>query len=135
MAVFVHDADRSLWRLDLDHPGVEPQRLLQPQGDRVEGALGGGLIDPHQDRWIGVLERDGVDQLVALPLAGGELQLLHQATDFCGYPALSPDGARLAWVEWQQPAMPWERSSLWLAEVDGGRSAQRGPTGGRRLPR
>ena len=23
VAVFVHDADRSLWRLDLDHPGVE----------------------------------------------------------------------------------------------------------------
>lgn len=119
VAVFVHDVDRSLWRLDLGQAGAEPQRLLQPQGDRFEGALGGGLIDPHQDRWIGVLERDGIDQLVALPLAGGELELLHQAADFCGYPALSPDGARLAWVEWQQPAMPWDRSSLWLAEVEG----------------
>ncbi len=115
VAVFVHDADGSLWRLNLDQVGAEPQRL----GDRFEGALGGGLIDPQQDRWIGVLERDGRDQLVALPLAGGELHLLYQAADFCGYPALSPDGTRLAWVEWQQPSMPWDRSSLWLAEVNG----------------
>ena len=129
VAVFVHDADRCLWRLDLDQPGAEPQRLLNPQEKRFEGALGGGLIDRQRDRWIGVLERDGQDRLVALPLAGGELVALHQAADFCGYPALSPNGARLAWVEWQQPAMPWDCSSLWLADVEA--SGQLGP--GRRV--
>ena len=129
VAVFVHDADRCLWRLDLDQPGAEPHRLLTPQGKRFEGALGGGLIDRQWDRWIGVLERDGQDRLVALPLAGGELVALHQAADFCGYPALSPNGARLAWVEWQQPAMPWDCSSLWLADVEA--SGQLGP--GRRV--
>jgi hypothetical protein len=116
LAVFVHDGDRCLWRLDLDRPGAEPQRLTPcPAGGRFSGALGGGLIDPHRGRWIGVLEAGGHDTLVAVSLAGGEPQPLHGPQDFCGYPALSPDGTRLAWVEWQQPHMPWERSQLWLA--------------------
>ncbi len=118
VAVFVHDGDRCLWRLDLDHPGAEPERLTPPGPDgRCAGALGGGLIDPHGDRWIGVLEREGRDQLVAVPLSGGAPEPLHEPVDFCGYPGLSPCGRQLAWVEWRQPCLPWERSQLWLAGV------------------
>ena len=123
VAVFVDDGDRCLWRLDLDRAGAEPQRLT-PAGDggRFHGALGGGLIDGPRQRWIGVLEADGHDRLVAVSLAGGTPQPLHRAADFCGYPALSANGQQLAWVEWQQPCMPWDRSQLWLAAVDAGGS-------------
>ena len=119
IAVFVHDGDRCLWRLDLERAGSEPQRLTTPAAEgRFGGALGGGLIDGHRQRWIGVLEREDRDQLVAVPLRGGEPEPLHQPADFCGYPALSPCGQRLAWVEWRQPCMPWERSELWLAGLN-----------------
>ncbi len=118
VAVFVHDRDRCLWRLDLERDGAEPIRLTDPGPDgRFAGALGGGVIDTAGQRWIGVLEAEGRDQLVAVPLAGGAPQPLHQPADFCGYPALSPCGRQLAWVEWRQPCMPWERSQLWLAAV------------------
>lgn len=41
VAVFVHDGDRCLWRLDLDRIGGEPQRLTAPGADgRFSGALG-----------------------------------------------------------------------------------------------
>src|SRR6185503_2878356 len=30
----------------------------------------------------------------------------------------SPDGHRLAWVTWDLPAMPWNSSDLWVAELD-----------------
>ncbi len=118
-AVFVHDGDRCLWALELGPHGsmAAPRRLTAPRGD--DGALGGGLIDGRRQRWIGVLELNGRDQLVAVPLAGGEPEPLHTATDFCGYPALSPCGSQLAWLEWQQPWMPWQRSQLWLARLDG----------------
>jgi dipeptidyl aminopeptidase/acylaminoacyl peptidase len=119
VAVFVHDGDRSLWRLDLDQPGASPVRLGGAEAfGLATGALGGGLIDPQRDRWIGVLEAEGRDQLVALPLEGGSGQVLRAAADFCGYPALSPSGRHLAWVEWQQPFMPWQRSQLWLAPLE-----------------
>ena len=108
--VFVDDGDSCLWHLNL--PGA-PRRLTTP-GPR---GFADGLIDGPRRRWLGVMEAEGRDQLVAVPLAGGEPQLLHQPADFCGYAALSPDGGQLAWVEWQQPFMPWQRSQLWLATV------------------
>ena len=120
--VWVHDGDRCLWHLRLDSCSgrslEEPHRLTAP-GER---AFGCGLIDTSRKHWIGVQEavvrHQLRDQLVAVPLTGGEPQLLHQPADFCGYPSLSPDGRQLAWVEWQQPCMPWERSQLWLAHVN-----------------
>ena len=113
IAVFVDDRDRCLWRLDLGPAGAapnEPIQLTRP----APRAFGGGLIDARRQRWIGVVEADGRDQLVAVSLQGGEPVTLHQAADFCGYPTLSPRGSHLAWVEWQQPCLPWERSQLWL---------------------
>jgi len=115
--VFVHDGDRCLWALDPQRSGP-PRRLTAPPEPGRERAFADGLIDVPRQRWIGVMEAEGRDQLVAVPLAGGEPRLLHQPSDFCGYAALSPDGRQLAWIAWQQPHMPWERSQLWLAEVN-----------------
>ncbi len=117
--VFVHDGDRGLWCLDLPGEGEEPEPPPEPRpltpAAAGERAFGDGRLDRERQRWIGVMEREGRDRLVAVPLAGGEPQTLWEPTDFCGYPALSPLGSHLAWVEWQQPHMPWERSRLWLA--------------------
>ena len=116
--VFVHDGDRCLWRLDLTPRGealAPPRRLTAP----AERNFADGLIDGSRERWVGVMEWAGHDLLVSVPLAGGEPIPLHQPADFCGYAVLSPDAQQLAWVEWQQPHMPWERSQLWLADLNG----------------
>ncbi len=117
--VWVHDGDRCLWHQELaaggGGPAGEPRRLLEP----ADRAFADGLIDAERRRWVGVMESGGRDWLVAVPLAGGEPVVLHEPADFCGYAVLSPDGRRLAWLEWQQPHMPWERSRLWLAELEG----------------
>jgi dipeptidyl aminopeptidase/acylaminoacyl peptidase len=122
--VFVHDGDRRLWRLDLPRGSdaaegspPEPRPLTPPAPDGAERAFADGLIDRRRDRWLGVMERDGRDRLVAVPLAGGEPTTLWEPADFCGYGVLSPSGSHLAWVEWQQPHMPWERSRLWLGRL------------------
>ena len=127
--VFVHDGDRQLWRLDLaadpQAPLPAPQRLTAPpdpaegEGGQDQQAFGDGLVDGPRDRWIGVMEAGSRDQLVAVSLAGGAVQTLHQAKDFCSSPALSPSGSHLAWLEWQQPFMPWEWSQLWIGRFDG----------------
>lgn len=127
-AVVVHDGDRGLWRLDLagladpQAPLPTPVSLTPPPLGGESRAFADGLIDGQRQRWIGVLEQGGVDRLVAVPLVGGEPRTLWQPADFCGYAVLSPAGTHLAWVEWQRPAMPWERSRLWLARIgaDGG---------------
>jgi dienelactone hydrolase len=127
VVVWVDDGDRCLWRLDLPplvagtateataspeaSAGGPPRRLTEPDPER---RFADGLIDPTRDRWIGVLERGDQEALVSVSLAGGEPQLLRQPADFCGYAVLSPSGSHLAWIEWQRPSMPWERSQLWL---------------------
>ncbi len=123
--VFTHDGDRQLWCLDLpapDAPLSPPRRLTPPPGETtaLDGgrACGDGLIDRRRERWLGVLEDQGRDQLVTVSLAGGAPRTLHQARDFCGSPALSPSGDQLAWLEWQHPFMPWERSELWLGRLE-----------------
>jgi dienelactone hydrolase len=130
VVVWVDDGDRCLWRLDLPPleagvaaaptaspqtmAGSHPRRLTEPDPER---RFADGLIDPARGRWIGVLESGEQEALVSVPLACGEPQVLRQPADFCGYAVLSPSGSHLAWIEWQQPAMPWERSQLWLGRL------------------
>ena len=54
---------------------------------------------------------------MAVPLAGGPAQPLRAAADFCGYAVLSPSGQQLAWLEWNLPWMPWERTELWWSAL------------------
>jgi dienelactone hydrolase len=130
VVVWVDDGDRCLWRLDLPPletgaaaaPTASPQTMAAPEPRRLtepdpERRFADGLIDPARGRWIGVLESGEQEALVSVPLAGGEPQLLRQPADFCGYAVLSPSGSHLAWIEWQRPAMPWERSQLWLGRL------------------
>ncbi|HYT87496.1 MAG TPA: hypothetical protein VEL76_02150, partial [Gemmataceae bacterium] len=37
------------------------------------------------------------------------------ASDFCGWPRVSPDGRFLVWLAWDHPNMPWEISELRVA--------------------
>ena len=113
-----------LWRQDWQLPEQStdrPKPLMQPLKLTRTGDwdLADGLLDLSRRRWLGIREIDGVDQLVCAELDQTEQdpELLHQPADFAGYACLSPDGAQLAWVEWQQPAMPWESSQLCCADL------------------
>ncbi|MFN9644995.1 MAG: S9 family peptidase [Cyanobacteriota bacterium] len=119
--VFTHDGDRQLWCLELPASGapLPAPRRLTPPSEHPGRALADGLIDRRRQLWLGVMEDRGPDQLVAVSLAGGQPQNLHVSKAFCGSPVLSPSGRQLAWIEWEPPFMPWERSTLWLARLDG----------------
>ena len=59
--------------------------------------------------------------IVTIPLDGGDPQVLVKGSDFIAAPRLSPDGTRLAWLEWDHPDMPWDATRLRVAafEADG----------------
>ncbi|MGH2544568.1 MAG: S9 family peptidase, partial [Ardenticatenaceae bacterium] len=82
------------------------------------------ILDTPRDRIICVREdhraseREAVASLVAIDLRrGGEGEVLVSGHDFYSSPRLSPDGARLAWLAWDHPNMPWDGTELWVAEV------------------
>ncbi len=43
--------------------------------------------------------------------------MLYGDSDFVAYPRLSRDGKRLAWIAWDFPAMPWDQTRLYVAEL------------------
>ncbi len=43
---------------------------------------------------------------------------LVSGSDFYSSLRISPDGTKLVWLSWQQPNMPWDNTSLWMADID-----------------
>src|SRR5258708_293459 len=82
------------------------------------------VVDKSRDRLISVREdhrdneREAVNTLVAIPLAGSEAQVLISGKDFYSSPRISPNGSRLAWLAWNHPNMPWDGCELWTGDID-----------------
>ena len=120
IVVAVEFRDQRIYRLE---PGKAPQPLTPESGGRLRYA--DLVLDPPRGRVLAVREDhrgegEPINTLVAVPLAGGpsEGEVLAQGHDFFAYPRPSPDGTRLAWISWDHPDMPWDRSQLWVAELD-----------------
>ena len=116
--VFSHFTDQQLYRVGA---GGEPVVLTGLQHMRYADAVADGprgrLIAVREDHTLGSI--DAVATLVAINLADGREQVLASGHDFFSNPRLSPDGTRLAWLAWDHPNMPWDGSTLWLADVAG----------------
>lgn len=117
---FVHGAEQQICTLDMDEGMVQ---VLTRDVDVRFGAL---VADPVRHRILAVCEHldegYGVGQtLVSIDAESGESIVLAgdcRGSVNLGCPTLSADGQWLAWVEWELPAMPWERTRLRRAVVD-----------------
>ena len=62
--------------------------------------------------------------IVAVPLDGSAaIRVLVSGADFFAFPTPSPDGTKLAWINWDHPRMPWDGTELRVGAVtaaDGG---------------
>jgi len=84
------------------------------------------VFDKSHERLICVREdhtipgRQATATLVSLDLKQeGKGQVLVSGNDFYSSPRISPDGARLAWLTWNHPNMPWDGTELWVGELKG----------------
>ena len=48
---------------------------------------------------------------------GGAGKVLFDGSDFVAFPRLSRDGRRLAWITWDHPNMPWDTTTLYVANL------------------
>lgn len=105
--VFVNEADQQLYRQRFDASAPE----LLSHGDKRYGDVrfANGQI-------LAVEEAHNVHRLIALDVADGQRHLLAEGADFYAAPTLSPNGQRLAWIEWQRPHQPWTSTQLMCAE-------------------
>lgn len=116
--LFVEKADQRIWALA---PGAEPVALTPAdRGDRFGGLSwqGAGLLAVRETH-------DGAAAptraIVRVALDGSGATELVAGSDFLAHPALSPGGRHLAWVAWNHPDMPWDRTQLRVGRIEAGR--------------
>ncbi len=124
--VFCHFNDQRLYRQALD-PDANPEALTPARNADGSMSRFADLIVNLDQTWvIGVVEReyDGREHrndIAAIRLdsdtATREPIGLVTDADFVAAPALSPDGRRLAWLQWNHPHMPWDSSNIEAADV------------------
>lgn len=125
------------------------QRVYRQQADAApeaitpEGAMryADHWLDPQRQRLLCVREdhsaqgQEATNTIVSLRLDGPNAdggQVLVSGANFYSAPRLSPDGARMTWLTWNHPNMPWDGCELWMASVDaqGGLSDRQRIAGG-----
>ncbi|MEH3088237.1 MAG: prolyl oligopeptidase family serine peptidase [Microbacterium arborescens] len=120
---FVDKSDQRVRRM---RPGHEPEPLTPVDDTTHYGGLrwqhGTLLAVRERSRDADIPERHIV-AIETAPEAASATAFVHAVTelaggsDFVAQPALSPDGTRLAWVAWDHPDMPWDRTRVRVARV------------------
>ncbi|ACI51705.1 peptidase S9 prolyl oligopeptidase active site domain protein [Gluconacetobacter diazotrophicus PA1 5] len=118
---FSHRPDGSVWVIEADGPARAISTVAGLRfADFTFDPAGARLFCVREDHRAG---GEPVSALVALPLAGGDPatqagQVLVSGPDFVSSPRPSPDGAHLAWIEWNHPAMPWDATRLRVGRLE-----------------
>ena len=121
--VFVEFSDQRLYRLD---DGSSIPVPLTPVGRDVRfgdiSIRGTEVIAVRETHADGTVARD----IVAVELDGrgavdgSGIRSLASGSRFLAFPRFSPDGARLAWIGWEHPQMPWDGTELRVTDLETG---------------
>jgi dipeptidyl aminopeptidase/acylaminoacyl peptidase len=126
--VFANFADQRLYVVSGAGAGPGGPRPLTPAegGFRFADLV---LSPDGREVWCvrETVSADGgvVRAIVAVPLDGSAasrpdgVRVLVTGADFFAFPTPSPDGTKLAWINWDHPRMPWDGTELRVGPVTG----------------
>jgi dipeptidyl aminopeptidase/acylaminoacyl peptidase len=117
---FTNWTDQRLYRQD---EGSAPVAIT-PEPDIPRGLrYADGVVSNDGSAVMCVLERhvegrEATNEIALLPTDGsvGPHDVV-SGNDFYSNPRLSPDGTRMAWLEWSHPNLPWDGTFLYVCDV------------------
>jgi dienelactone hydrolase len=131
--IFSNFADGRLYRQRAGQAGPEPL-TPEPVSRERHWRYSDGVIDVRRRRWMGVREDhsgagEPVNAIVAVDLdhpGASPGRVLAGGHDFFCSAHLAPDANRMVWLAWDHPNMPWNGTTLYLADI-GADGAPAGP--------
>ena len=128
LGLFANWADQRLYRMRV---GGAPEPLTPepavPMGLRYADLLVAGpyvvcVRESHLDAG-----REARNEIVAVPIDGGDAIVLVSGPDFVSSPRSRPSGEVLAWLQWDHPRMPWDGTELYWRRSCSRSAPRRGP--------
>ncbi|QNE47332.1 S9 family peptidase [Glaciihabitans sp. INWT7] len=134
--VFVEFSDQRLYRLDdggsipvpLTPAGrgfrfgdisIRGSEVIAVREIHADGAVTRDIVAVQLDGTGAVDSTASFDSTAAVEDPG--IRSLASGSHFLAFPRFSPDGARLAWIGWEHPQMPWDGTELRVTELESGR--------------
>lgn len=81
-----------------------------------------GVFDPHFRRFVTIMEdhrqnsSNPITTIAAVKISDQDVEeptILVSGNDFYSFPRIDPTKKRIAWIEWTNPNMSWDKSQLW----------------------
>ncbi|MEZ5373682.1 MAG: prolyl oligopeptidase family serine peptidase [Microthrixaceae bacterium] len=117
-------ADGRIWAIPLGPDGVSGDRRPVTAESPAEATIRYAdlQLTPDATTLICVRERpvpgaEALQELVAIRVSDGAINILAAGSSFVADPRISGDGSMLCWLAWSHPDMPWDAAALWVAEL------------------
>ncbi len=115
---FCNESDQRLYLLNFDTAAITP---ITPESTTTRYA--DLEFDPVVQRLFCIREQitsptDSISEVISIDLLPPyQIKVLHQGCDFYSSPRISNDARRICWVSWDHPDMPWDQTTLWIADL------------------
>jgi dienelactone hydrolase len=122
--IFSNFEDQRLYIQRIDQS--DPQPLTpEPISPKQQLRYSDGMFDRARRRWIGVREDhtgegEPVNTIVAIDIdqiGTSPGRVLVRGHDFFSSARLSPNAGHMLWLAWDHPNMPWNGTTLYLADI------------------